>query len=303
MRVPDVPFVQGRNRYGTSTKYAIAVHCTANTASARNEASYATRRTDGVSAHFFIDDREVIQSLDTADIAGHAGSWQGNTYSIAVEFTGLTSWSRSRWLSSIAWDKTAQVLAAVSRHHNIPPVRVTVEQMKANPQVRGAYDHNQMRLAWGGTDHTDPGPNFPWDHLLNVWKRELQGEDNMPTVREIWLSSEADLIQRYDEQGREITTGNTHMTAGFALGWAVREATLTKVAVGKLDQKVAAIAATLDELIKRNPPADTSALVSELRRVGDDICRQLAAATVELASLRATLAGAGISSLAAAKQE
>jgi len=176
MRVPGIPFIQGKNRYGTSTKYAIAVHCTANTASARNEASYATWRTDGVSAHFFADDREVIQSLDTADIAGHAGSWQGNTYSIAVEITGHVHWSRDRWLKSVAWDKLARVLAIVSRHHNIPPVRVTVEQMKANPQVRGAYDHNQMRLAWGGTDHTDPGPNFPWDHLLTVWKRALEGD-------------------------------------------------------------------------------------------------------------------------------
>src|SRR5690606_34703104 len=131
MRVPGIPFIQGKNRYGTSTKYAIAIHCTANTASAHNEASYATRRTDGVSAHCGGPDREVIQALATAGSAGHAGSWQGNTYSIAVDITGHVHWSRDRWLKSVAWGKLARVLAAVSRHHNIPPVRVTVEQMKA----------------------------------------------------------------------------------------------------------------------------------------------------------------------------
>jgi len=174
-----VRFVQGRNRYGTSAKYGIAIHATANTASAANEAAYATRRTDGTSAHFYVDASEVVQSLDTSDIAGHAGSWQGNQYSIAVEITGLTSWTRARWLDSVAWDKLGAVLAAVARHHNIPATRVTVEQMRANPRVRGAYDHNQMRLAWGGTDHTDPGPNFPWDHLLAVWRRHLDGEEDM----------------------------------------------------------------------------------------------------------------------------
>ncbi|MEV1288019.1 N-acetylmuramoyl-L-alanine amidase [Micromonospora sp. NPDC049679] len=173
MRVPGVRFVQGRNRYGTSTKYAIAVHATANNASAANEAAYATRRTDGTSSHFYADNVEVIQSLDTADRAGHAGSTQGNTYAIAVEFTGLTSWSRAKWLSSVAWERIGAVLAAVSRHHNIPATRATVAQMRSNPRVRGAYDHNQMRLAWGGTDHTDPGPNFPWDKLLAVWQRHL----------------------------------------------------------------------------------------------------------------------------------
>lgn len=179
MRVPGIPFVQGRNRYGTSTKYGIAIHCTANTATARAEASYATRRTDGTSAHFYVDGAEVVQSLDTDDIAGHAGSWEGNQHSIAVEITGLTTWSRQQWMDRVAWDKLGAVLAAVARHHNIPATRVTVEQMRANPRVRGAYDHNQMRLAWGGTDHTDPGPNFPWDHLLAVWRRHLDGEEDM----------------------------------------------------------------------------------------------------------------------------
>ena len=255
MRVPGIPFIQGKNRYGTSTKYAIAIHCTANTASAHNEASYATRRTDGVSAHFFVDDREVIQSLDTADIAGHAGSWQGNTYSIAVEITGHVHWSRDRWLKSVAWGKLARVLAAVSRHHNIPPVRVTVEQMKANPQVRGAYDHNQMRLAWGGTDHTDPGPNFPWDHLLNVWKRELQGEGGMATAQDV-----VEALLKADRVTNDINPGepgkpgyNPQMTVVWALRYATH-ATLAHREVKALRGEVAELRTAVKQLAERPAP-------------------------------------------------
>jgi len=254
MKVPGIPFIQGRNRYGTSTKYAIAIHCTANTASARNEASYATRRTDGVSAHFFADDREVIQSLDTADIAGHAGSTEGNTYAIAVEITGLTSWSRDRWLKSVAWGQLAQVLAAVSRHHNIPPVRVTVAEMKANPRVRGAYDHNQMRQAWGGTDHTDPGPNFPWDHLLRVWQDAMKG-DGMATAKEL-----VDALLKADRITNDINPGepgkpgyNPEMTVAWALRYATH-ATLAHREVKALRGEIAELRTAVRQLAERPAP-------------------------------------------------
>jgi len=270
MRVPGIPFIQGKNRYGTSTKYAIAIHCTANTAPARNEASYATRRTDGVSAHFFVDHAEVIQSLDTADVAGHAGSWQGNQYSIAVEITGLTSWSRQRWLDSVAWDKLGAVLAAVARHHNIPPVRVTVEQMKANPQVRGAYDHNQMRLAWGGTDHTDPGPNFPWDRLLSVW-RAAMGEDGMATAKEL-----VDALLKADRITNDINPGepgkpgyNPEMTVAWALRYATH-ATLAHRAIEAARREIAELSKAVKQLAERPvgqpPEIDYDQLAAALLR-------------------------------------
>jgi hypothetical protein len=40
--------------------------------------------------------------------------------------------------------------------------------MKANPRVKAFYSHDDMRRAWGGTTHTDPGANFPWDKLFAV---------------------------------------------------------------------------------------------------------------------------------------
>jgi len=254
MKVPGIPFIQGKNRYGTSTKYAIAIHCTANTAPARNEASYATRRTDGVSAHFFIDDREVIQSLDTNDIAGHAGSWQGNQYSIAVEITGLTSWSRQRWLDSVAWDKLGAVLAAVARHHNIPPVRVTVEQMKANPQVRGAYDHNQMRLAWGGTDHVDPGPNFPWDHLLRVWQDAMRGDDMATASELVEALLKADRITNDINPGEKGKPGyNPEMTVAWALRYATH-ATLAHREAKAIRGEIAELRTAVKQLAERPAP-------------------------------------------------
>jgi N-acetyl-anhydromuramyl-L-alanine amidase AmpD len=195
VKVSGARFVQGRNRYGVSTKYGIAIHNTSNDASDEGEASYATRRTDGVSSHFYVDADSVTQSLDTRDIAGHAGSSEGNRYSIAVEITGANGWSRDRWLRSVAWDRLGAVLAQVIRSHwpdgSFQVRRATVPQMKANPRIKALYGHNDMRLAWGGTTHTDPGPNFPWDRLTKAITDALGGapspdeEDTMPTTQEI----------------------------------------------------------------------------------------------------------------------
>ncbi|MFI6228871.1 N-acetylmuramoyl-L-alanine amidase [Micromonospora echinospora] len=188
MRVPGIAYVQGRNSYpdGDGRKFAIAIHNTSNDASDSGEASYATRRTDGVSSHFYVDHDSITQSLDTDARAGHAGSRNGNENAIAIEITGANGWSRQRWLDNVAWDRLAHVLAVLCREYGIQPRRASVAEMKANPQVRAFYGHNDMRLAWGGTTHTDPGPNFPWDYLLTKVQRALAGEDDdMPTADEV----------------------------------------------------------------------------------------------------------------------
>lgn len=188
MRIPGVPYVQGRNNYEDSDgrKYGIAIHNTSNDASDTQEASYATRRTDGTSSHLYVDHDSVTQSLDTAARAGHAGSWQGNDHAISVEITGANGWTRDRWLRSVAWDKLGAALAHVIRHHwpdgSFKVRRATVTEMKSNPKVKAFYGHDDMRRAWDGTTHTDPGPNFPWDRLFQAVNNALNPPKKEPSM-------------------------------------------------------------------------------------------------------------------------
>lgn len=183
MRVPFIPYVQGRNAYndGDDRKYGLAWHNTSNNASDTAEATYAKRRTDGVSSHFYVDKDSATQSIDTADKVGHAGSSQGNENAVCFELTGANGWSRAQWLANIDWEITARVAAAVIRAHwpdgSFQNRRATVAEMKANPRIKAHYGHDDMRRAWGGTTHTDPGPNFPWDHLIAVIDTALGGGD------------------------------------------------------------------------------------------------------------------------------
>lgn len=203
MKVPGIPYVQGKNAYtdADGKKYAIAIHNTSNNASDENEASYAQRRTDGVSSHFYCDEDSVIQSIDTNDRVGHAGSGNGNNNALAVEITGGNGQSRQWWIDNVAWDKLCQVLAYVIK--NDPDLvgfqvrRASVSEMISNPKVKAFYAHDDMRRAWGGTTHTDPGPNFPWDHFLAKMKAALSG--NVSTV-----GSDDDMFCKRGDTGEKV---------------------------------------------------------------------------------------------------
>lgn len=172
MKVSGLPFVQAKWSYGSTTKYGIAIHNTSNDATAAQEASYASRRTDGTSCHFFVDKTQVIQVLDTTLKAGHAGSSTGNSNAIAIEICGVNGWTRSQWIANVAFTKLGQVLAKVIKAHwpdgSFKVQRATISEMESNPRIKKFYGHDDMRRAWDGTTHTDPGPNFPWDVLFKA---------------------------------------------------------------------------------------------------------------------------------------
>lgn len=172
---PEIFMGPGRNytRDGTqpliTKKKYIVIHNTANArlASAVDEAAYATRRTDDTSSHYYCDKKQVIQSLDTDWMAWHVGSNTGNTRGISYEITGWNSFTRARWLSDVNWDALTTQIAKDVIAHRIDVQALTITQIK-NGVYSGIITHDQARQAWGGTDHTDPGPNFPMDHLIGV---------------------------------------------------------------------------------------------------------------------------------------
>lgn len=241
MRIPGVPYVQGRNTYGTSTKYGIAIHNTSNDATAEGEASYATRRTDGTSAHLYVDNNSIIQSLDTSSRAGHAGSRTGNDHAVAVEITGVNGWTRAQWLERVAWDKLGAALAHVVRKYGIQVRRASVTEMKANPRVKAFYGHNDMRLAWGGTTHTDPGPAFPWDRLFSAVNAALggttTGEDDDVSATEVW--------------GHKTTSAETGVTAPADAFLRAADG-MRKVDVPRIEATLATIGANVVALAGRD---------------------------------------------------
>lgn len=187
------PAAWGSGRDGKSVQYVV-VHYTAGSegpGAAENGASYDQRRTDGVSTHYHVDSDSVVQCVQTKDRA-NACYHKGNRLGIQYELAG-TLQSRAQWLdpiSSATIDQAARQIARDCAKYGLPVRRLSVDETRAAwysyPNgPKGIVGHVDVTRAYpeDGGDHTDPGPEFPWDVLMErikFWTDNPSGEDMTP---------------------------------------------------------------------------------------------------------------------------
>ena len=161
--------MQARNHGGARTvTQMIVIHATQNTASAENEAAYASRRTDGVSAHFYTDGDSTVQALDTVTVA-YGCHPTGNSRSVQFELCGL-----SGKISDATMRQAAPIVARACAEFGVPLVKVTPAQLRQG--VRGICGHRDVTQAWQEGDHTDPEP-FPWTTFIGYVQAAAGGAD------------------------------------------------------------------------------------------------------------------------------
>ena len=99
---------------------------------------------------------------------------KGNQIGLHICLEGYARFSRAEWLSKgkNGLEGMARDIAAWSKQYNIPLVRITPAQVRAGQ--RGICTHHDISLAFGQSDHTDPGPGFPLD-LVIARAREING--------------------------------------------------------------------------------------------------------------------------------
>lgn len=99
-----------------------------------------------------------------------AGGYNGNRVGLHVSLAGKAAFSRDDWLARAPQlAELGRYLAHSGRLHAIPLQRVTAV---GDPLVRGVCGHVDLGRAWPkDTDHTDPGPSFPWDYVLGLAQR------------------------------------------------------------------------------------------------------------------------------------
>lgn len=176
----------------TSGLIGVCLHTTESGpgASAQDVANYQARSKTG--------SYNVIVGQDGTRVLCNTDDWQvwasgnrGNDVLLHVAFVGAAAWSRQQWL---AQDKMLRAAASVVRHwcdkYRFPVRKVTTAGL---PGVLGHVDTQ----AWGGTDHTDPGRNFPYDRFFEL----VKGGSNKPTTptdEEIDMATAKDLEQKLD---------------------------------------------------------------------------------------------------------
>lgn len=162
----DLPFKQAAGDGGVrSATQLVVVHATDNTASAEGEASYASWRPDGTSAHVYVDGDSAVQAL-LLDHVAYGCFPTGNGRSIQFELCG-----RSNAIPPATVTRAANLIAVVCHLWGIPAVHITPSQARAG--VKGIIGHDGVTAAWGEGDHTDPGSSFPWSAFILQVKAEL----------------------------------------------------------------------------------------------------------------------------------
>ena len=109
-----------------------------------------------------------------------AAGWTANRIGLHVSLMARAALTRDQWLARPRQlDTLARWLAHESKLNDIPLEVVPIAGIRGNG--RGVCSHADISRAFPGeTDHTDPGPNFPWDHVLELARSGSSTTNNPP---------------------------------------------------------------------------------------------------------------------------
>jgi hypothetical protein len=138
------------------------------------------------SAHWVFDPANSVLMVPEEQIAWHCGG--GNFAGVGAEHAADGSTTRAQYLSDAGiamLRRSAERAAAWMRPRGVPTVRINAGQTRNG--AKGVNDHNTMRLAFGGTTHTDVldssgREQWPWDvylALIDEYKTGAKGFDGM----------------------------------------------------------------------------------------------------------------------------
>ncbi len=138
---------------------------------------FAGANAPAASAHVCVDAVATIECVRQQDVAHAAPGANRDGYQI--ELAGRASQTREQWLDELSLAtlrRAASAAALVCQAGEIPPVRLTVEQVK-DGRTRGFCGHADVSKAFKKSDHWDPGPGFPWDVFLLLVIEALEALD------------------------------------------------------------------------------------------------------------------------------
>ena len=171
---------------GKLTATVVVIHCTESDNLAGTAESLAGPNWFGkggpatTSAHKMFDRDSGVEMVRRTVVAYHAGP-KGNTIGISYELCGRAGWTKAKWREAPQLDmlrRAAPHIADDLRAIGAPARWLTLTQLAAGQ--RGLCTHNDVRLALGGTTHSDPGPNFPYAELLTYVREAMTEEDDVP---------------------------------------------------------------------------------------------------------------------------
>jgi N-acetyl-anhydromuramyl-L-alanine amidase AmpD len=119
------------------------------------------------SAHWCVDDNSRVRVVHDRDAA-----WTMppvNQKSLNIEIAGFAAQNNRQWhdpYSLEALNIAALCAAEWVQKYRLPIRRLTSDEIAAD--ARGFVGHRDINAVFHKSDHTDPGPDFPWDDFLDM---------------------------------------------------------------------------------------------------------------------------------------
>ena len=222
MTAPPAPeFVAARWHGGAQTPRAVVMHGTVSpddAGTAQAIARFFARENNKTSAHYIVDPSTVIQTVGDHTVAYHCGY---NQDSIGVELCDEETGPASRWNdanSNAILERAAALVAQLCLAYGIDITHPTVAELKRRGP-HGIYSHNDSRLAFGHTTHSDP-IDFPWPRFMRLVRAHANtlthGSTAAPTQEEDmpysdWPKADRDALAK-DVADAVIRTRLPHQT-------------------------------------------------------------------------------------------
>ena len=121
------------------------------------------------SAHYCVDDKEIIKSVQEADTAWAVDDYDLNQQSISIELAGQASQTAAQWADFYSKGELihlTELCRGLMAQYKIPAIHLTTAQILDGKSAGFAYHHDitiAKKIAGG---HTDPGKNFPLADFL-----------------------------------------------------------------------------------------------------------------------------------------
>lgn len=171
MTLPPIASIPSPNKHtGRTRKVRVVVMHTMetpeNATTAEDVARHWFAKTAArASAHYCVDADSIVQCVPESDTAWAAPG--ANADGIQIELAGRAGQDAAGWAdaySAAELDLAARLVADICTRHNIPIRKLTREQLAAGE--RGIIGHVDSSAVYRLSDHTDPGPDFPWDQVI-----------------------------------------------------------------------------------------------------------------------------------------
>ena len=150
-----------------------------------------------------------------------AGGYQANRRGLHICQLGWSAQSRAEWLSYGAQlDATARILAHNSLLYGIPLVKLSAADIRAGR--KGVCGHGDTSKAWGETDHTDPGNDYPFDVVLAKANAIVNGGGTTPTEdNDMTPEQDRMLVYVYNELTKKFPSRSKYAKKGELIDtWA-----------------------------------------------------------------------------------